>query len=156
MQGFSWVLIIVTVIVAALAVLTALYLLVYYQHPEDKNQASSRCMPAIDWQARIQLLQGRTSTRKVRRGTIVWRRQAEVDCNDAGMVSKGRCCPGDHIGYLDGLALSPGYSKPECLQLQRASILLHFHPARDAAVVLLLHSQRGPYLCGHPLRHVLL
>lgn len=38
MQGFSWVLIVVTVIVAALAVLTALYLLVYYQHPEDKNQ----------------------------------------------------------------------------------------------------------------------
>ena len=38
MQGFSWVLIVVTVIVALLAVLTALYLLVYYQHPEDKNQ----------------------------------------------------------------------------------------------------------------------
>ena len=45
MQGFSWVLIVVTVIVAALAVLTALYLLVYYQHPEDRNQANSQSRP---------------------------------------------------------------------------------------------------------------
>lgn len=37
--GFNWFLIIVTVVVAALAVLTALYLLIHYQHPEDKNQA---------------------------------------------------------------------------------------------------------------------
>ena len=40
MVGFSWILIVVTVIVAALALLTALYLLVYYQHPEDKNQVT--------------------------------------------------------------------------------------------------------------------
>ncbi len=38
-SGFNWFLIIVTVVVAALAVLTVLYLLVHYQHPEDKNQA---------------------------------------------------------------------------------------------------------------------
>lgn len=38
MQGFNWLLILVTVIVAVLAVLTALYILVQYQHPEDKNQ----------------------------------------------------------------------------------------------------------------------
>ena len=40
MAGFSWILIVVTVIVAVLALLTALYLLVYYQHPEDKNQVT--------------------------------------------------------------------------------------------------------------------
>ncbi|BDA43033.1 LIMR family protein At3g08930 [Coccomyxa sp. Obi] len=39
MAGFNWFLIVVTVVVAALAVLTALYLLVHYMHPEDKNQA---------------------------------------------------------------------------------------------------------------------
>jgi LMBR1 domain-containing protein 1 len=39
MAGFAWFLIVVTVVVAALAVLTALYLLVHYMHPEDKNQA---------------------------------------------------------------------------------------------------------------------
>ena len=38
MQGFSWVLIVVTVIVALVAALSAVYLLVYYQHPEDRNQ----------------------------------------------------------------------------------------------------------------------
>ena len=48
MQGFSWVLIVVTVIVAALAVLSAVYLLVYYQHLEDKNQASRCEFPAFD------------------------------------------------------------------------------------------------------------
>jgi NO-binding membrane sensor protein with MHYT domain len=37
--GYNWFLIIITVVVAVLAVLTALYLLVHYQHPEDKNQA---------------------------------------------------------------------------------------------------------------------
>ncbi|EIE26974.1 hypothetical protein COCSUDRAFT_12091 [Coccomyxa subellipsoidea C-169] len=39
MAGFAWFLIVVTVVIAALAVLTALYLLVHYMHPEDKNQA---------------------------------------------------------------------------------------------------------------------
>lgn len=39
MAGFNWFLIVVTVVVAALAVLTALYILVHYMHPEDKNQA---------------------------------------------------------------------------------------------------------------------
>ncbi len=39
MAGFNWFLIVVTVVVAALAVLTALYVLVHYMHPEDKNQA---------------------------------------------------------------------------------------------------------------------
>ena len=41
MQGFSWVLIVVTVIVALLAAVSAVYLLVYYQHPEDRNQVCS-------------------------------------------------------------------------------------------------------------------
>ena len=41
MQGFNWVLIVVTVIVALLAVVSSVYLLVYYQHPEDKNQVYS-------------------------------------------------------------------------------------------------------------------
>ena len=48
MQGFSWVLIVVTVIVAALAVLTALYLLIYYQHPEDKNQVKQQSMSKLN------------------------------------------------------------------------------------------------------------
>ena len=38
MQGYNWLLVIVTAVVAILAVLTALYLLIQYQHPEDRNQ----------------------------------------------------------------------------------------------------------------------
>lgn len=41
MQGYNWFLIVVTVVLAALAVLTALYLVIHYQHPEDRNQVSS-------------------------------------------------------------------------------------------------------------------
>ena len=39
MEGFNWVLIVITVILALLSVGVALYLLISYQHPEDKNQA---------------------------------------------------------------------------------------------------------------------
>ena len=44
MEGYNWVLIVVTVVVALLAVLAALYLLVHYQHPEDKNQVLLWCI----------------------------------------------------------------------------------------------------------------
>lgn len=39
MEGFNWVLIVITVVLALLSVGVALYLLISYQHPEDKNQA---------------------------------------------------------------------------------------------------------------------
>ena len=39
MEGFNWVLIIIIVVLAILSVGVALYLLIIYQHPEDKNQA---------------------------------------------------------------------------------------------------------------------
>jgi LMBR1 domain-containing protein 1 len=39
MVGFNWVLIVIIVILAILSVGVALYLLIIYQHPEDKNQA---------------------------------------------------------------------------------------------------------------------
>jgi len=39
MVGFNWVLIVIIVILAILSVGVALYLLIAYQHPEDKNQA---------------------------------------------------------------------------------------------------------------------
>ena len=37
-SGYNWFLIIITVIVSILAVGVALYLLIVYQHPEDRNQ----------------------------------------------------------------------------------------------------------------------
>ena len=40
-SGYNWFLIIITVIVSILAVGVALYLLIVYQHPEDRNQV--RC-----------------------------------------------------------------------------------------------------------------
>ena len=43
MDGYNWVLIVVTVVVALLAVLAAVYLLVHYQHPEDRNQVLLGC-----------------------------------------------------------------------------------------------------------------
>ena len=38
LSGYNWFLIIITVIVSILAVGVALYLLIVYQHPEDRNQ----------------------------------------------------------------------------------------------------------------------
>ncbi len=37
--GYNWFLIIVAVVVSLLAVAVAVYILITYQHPEDKNQA---------------------------------------------------------------------------------------------------------------------
>ena len=39
MTGFNWVLIVIIVVLAVLSVGVAVYLLITYQHPEDKNQA---------------------------------------------------------------------------------------------------------------------
>ena len=39
LPGYNWFLIIVAVVVSVLAVGVALYILIAYQHPEDKNQA---------------------------------------------------------------------------------------------------------------------
>ncbi len=40
-SGYNWFLIIITVIVSVLAVGVALYLLIVYQHPEDRNQVTA-------------------------------------------------------------------------------------------------------------------
>jgi LMBR1 domain-containing protein 1 len=37
--GFSWFLILVAVVLAVMVVISNVYILVYYSHPEDKNQA---------------------------------------------------------------------------------------------------------------------
>ena len=37
--GFNWFLILVTVIVGILVVLSNIYILIHYSHPDDKNQA---------------------------------------------------------------------------------------------------------------------
>jgi LMBR1 domain-containing protein 1 len=37
--GFNWFLILITVIVVALVVVANIYVLIHFQHPEDKNQA---------------------------------------------------------------------------------------------------------------------
>jgi LMBR1 domain-containing protein 1 len=39
MAEFNWLLVIVTVVVALLSVGVSLYLIIIYQHPQDKNQA---------------------------------------------------------------------------------------------------------------------
>ena len=44
-SGYNWFLIIITVIVSVLAVGVALYLLIVYQHPEDRNQVRSAVQP---------------------------------------------------------------------------------------------------------------
>ena len=49
--GFNWVLILITVILALLSIGVALYLLIIYQHLEDKNQA---------WFPKIVVLTGMT------------------------------------------------------------------------------------------------
>lgn len=38
-EGHNWFLIIVTIVVAALVVVSNLHILVHFQHPEDRNQA---------------------------------------------------------------------------------------------------------------------
>jgi LMBR1 domain-containing protein 1 len=37
--GFNWFLILVTVIVSILVILSNIYILIHYSHPEDNNQA---------------------------------------------------------------------------------------------------------------------
>lgn len=37
--GFNWFLIIVVVVVAVLVFLSSVYVIIHFQHPEDKNQA---------------------------------------------------------------------------------------------------------------------
>ena len=39
-QGYNWFLIVIAVVVSVLALGIAVYVLVSYQHPEDRNQVS--------------------------------------------------------------------------------------------------------------------